>query len=302
MTEPLTRTELGPLPLYRRGKVRDTFDLGDRLLVVATDRLSAFDIVLPTPLPGKGAVLTRLSRCWFEWSRPLVPNHFESMDIDSLPLSNRERAAIRGRSMIVKKARRIDVECVVRGYLAGSAWQEYRRSGTVGGEQVRAGLRQGDELPEPLFTPAIKHDHGHDENISRGELRGRIGAQLASGLEERSVRLYRAAANAARGTGLLLADTKFEFGHVGDELIVIDELLTPDSSRFWDAASYQSGTEPSAFDKQLVRDWLEDSGWNKAPPGPELPAALVHQTMARYREVEERIMRATSEGSLDAET
>ena len=293
MTDIVTRVDLTAIPLYRRGKVRDIFDLGDRLLIVATDRLSAFDVVLPTPLPGKGRVLTGLSHRWFDWSRTLVPNHLLPTDLDSLPISEHERAVLAGRSSLVRKARRIDVECVVRGFLAGSAWQEYRRTGTIGAEEAPTGLRKADRLPLPVFTPALKRDDGHDVNISRAELRSLLGVTMAEALESTSLRLYQAAADAALQADLLVADTKFEFGMVDDDLILIDELLTPDSSRYWDAARYVPGTEPPAYDKQIVRDWLEASGWDKRPPGPDLPWPIVEETMARYRDVEERITKIT---------
>ncbi len=292
----VTKVELAALPLFRRGKVRDTFDLGDRLLIVATDRISAFDVVLPTPLPGKGMILTSIARRWLQWSRALVPNHLLDNDVglSSLPLTDSECAVLAGRSMLVRKAQRIDIECVVRGFVMGSAWTEYLRAGTIGGESAPSNLEKGSELPEPRFTPAIKNDDGHDENISRALLRDRIGTTLAVTLESSSHLLFAAAAQAAKRSGLILVDTKFEFGFVGDELVVIDELLTPDSSRFWDAAQLERGGEPASFDKQIVRDWLEASGWTKRPPGPLLPRSVVDETLARYREVEARILAGTT--------
>lgn len=292
MSRTITEVELSSIPLFVRGKVRHSFDLGDQLLIVATDRISAFDVILPTAVPEKGAVLTRLSARWFEWSRPLLANHYLSMDLSSLPLHEEERQLVAGRSMLVRKATRIDIECVVRGYLAGSAWEEYRAGGTIHAEPAPPGLAKGACLPQPRFTPAVKNDHGHDQNISRAELHPLIGAPLASALEQKSLALFDAATLLAQHAGLILADTKFEFGFIDGDIVLIDELLTPDSSRFWDATSYQAGTEPSAFDKQIVRDWLLASGWNKQPPGPRLPDRITDQTSARYLEVERRIQAA----------
>jgi phosphoribosylaminoimidazole-succinocarboxamide synthase len=292
MAEALIELELDSLPLFWRGKVRHSFDLDDHLLLVATDRISAFDVILPTPIPGKGRLLNRLSMLWFGWAKRFAPNHFVTTDLSTLRLSKDERAKIEGRSMIVRKATRIDIECVVRGYLAGSAWEEYRSAGTIHTEPAPPGLVKGDRLPTPRFTPALKNDSGHDENISRSELCRRVGAELATELEERSMTLYRAGASVAFDAGFLLADTKFEFGFIDNAVSVIDEMLTPDSSRFWDAAEYQPGREPPAYDKQVVRDWLTRSGWDRQPPGPPLPDAVMDETLFRYQEVERRI-RAT---------
>lgn len=278
------------IPLFRRGKVRDCYDLGEHLLFIASDRVSAFDVILPTPIPGKGVVLTQLSRFWFEQTRGLVPNHFVTDDLDQVPsIDPDDRSSLQGRAMVVRKAERIDVECVVRGYLAGSAWQEYRSLGSVAGEKLDGGLRYGDRLPAPLFTPALKNDDGHDVNVSVGDLRQSIGTALTARIEEASRDLYGAATAAAELGGIIIADTKFEFGMVDDELLLIDEALTPDSSRFWDARRYQPGGEIPSFDKQFVRDWLERSGWNKEPPAPELPSDVVEGTKARYQEAYERM-------------
>jgi phosphoribosylaminoimidazole-succinocarboxamide synthase len=286
----LVRTEIPGVPLFRRGKVRDTFDLGDSLLMVASDRISAFDVVLPTPIPGKGAILTQLSRFWFEQTDGLVPNHLITADPNAFPAELRQIGQeLAGRAMVVRKAERIDVECVVRGYLAGSAWAEYQRLGTMAGEPLPSGLRQADRLPAPLFTPAIKNDDGHDVNISRGEMAEVVGADLAARLEEASRDLYGLAAEYALQRGIILADTKFEFGFVDGELTLIDEALTPDSSRFWDAATYLPGRDQPSFDKQPVRDWLQDSGWNKEPPGPELPPDVIVGTAERYHEAFKRL-------------
>jgi phosphoribosylaminoimidazole-succinocarboxamide synthase len=298
VSDAVRSVELPDIPVFRRGKVRDTFDLGDHLLMVATDRISAFDVVLPTPIPGKGIVLTQLSTFWFELTSGLIPNHLLSSDpfashlMDGADLAEALAAAgesLRERSMLVRKAERIDVECVVRGYLAGSAWAEYRASGAVAGEPLPAGLLQADRLPAPLFTPAIKNDAGHDVNVSPRELAELVGEGLARRIEEISRDLYNVAADYALERGVILADTKFELGWVDGELTLIDEALTPDSSRFWDAATYAPGGDPPSFDKQYVRDWLTRSGWNKEPPGPELPPDVVAGTAARYLEAFERL-------------
>lgn len=280
------------LPLYCRGKVRDVYDLGQYLLVVATDRVSAFDVVLPTPVPDRGKVLTQLSAFWFERTRPLVPNHLVTTDLNAIAqaagLHPQQAGWLRGRSMLVRRARRVDFECVVRGYLAGSAWKEYQKTGTVCGVRLPAGLEQGARLPQPLFTPATKSATGHDENVSFEAMAAAVGRELAGRLRETSVRLYTYMAEHVEGRGLLLADTKFEFGLVGDELLLIDEVGTPDSSRYWDREAYRRGQlEP--FDKQLLRDYLERVGWDKSPPAPELPGELVAELRARYLEAFRRI-------------
>ncbi len=280
------------LPLAVRGKVRDVYEVdAHTLLIVATDRLSAFDHVLPTPIPDKGRVLTRLSAFWFARTAHLVPNHLLSLDVNGLLLTSDPRLApLRGRAMVVRRARRIDVECVVRGYLAGSAWEEYRSTGTVGGARMPSGLTHGSPLPRPLFTPATKAAAGHDENIPRTRVEELLGAALARRLEEASITLYRYAHHHAAACGLVLADTKFEFGlGPGEALLLIDEALTPDSSRYWDAAAYRQGSL-KPFDKQFVRDYLTRIGWNREPPAPPLPPEVVAATTARYREVYRRLV------------
>lgn len=275
--------------LLHRGKVRDTYDLGDGLLLmVATDRISAFDVVLPTPVPEKGVVLAGLSAFWFRQTRHLVPNHLVAMADDrealggrSLPAMSRDVAR---RAMVVHRAERVDVECVARGYITGSAWSEYRRSGTVNGEPMPAGLQEGDRFPEPLFTPTTKAETGHDEPISRHDLPGVVGAELAGELERLTVAVYQWAHDYALSRGIILADTKVEFGTLDGQLILIDELLTPDSSRFWDGASYKPGQSQPNFDKQYVRDWLTAAGWDREPPAPELPADVVERSRERYFE------------------
>jgi phosphoribosylaminoimidazole-succinocarboxamide synthase len=285
----LLRSSLEGLPLVHRGKVRETYAVGeDRLLLVATDRLSAFDVVFDQPIPDKGRVLTRLSTWWFGRLGGLGPTHFLAADGAALPAPART-PQLDGRVMLVRRAERIDAECVVRGYLAGSGWAEYRRSGAVGGHPLPGGLREADRLPEPIFTPSTKAEVGHDENITRAQLADLVGADLAVVLEARSLALYRAGAERAAGVGLILADTKFEFGWIDGEVALIDEVLTPDSSRFWDAALYAPGASPPSFDKQYVRDFVEASGWNKEPPAPELPADVIAGTRDRYLTAFERL-------------
>ena len=277
------------LAVFRRGKVRDTFDLGDgTLLMVATDRISAFDVVLPTPIPDKGAILTQMSRWWFDRTDHIVPNHLRPDDPSSLP---------RGvpweewklRSMRVARGERIDIECVVRGYLAGSGWKEYRQHRTLAGEPLPPGLQNSSKLPELRFTPAAKNDEGHDENISRAQLAGIVGAELAKRLEDVSLRLFDHATAECAKAGLILCDTKFEFGWVDGGLTLIDEVFTPDSSRFWEAATYREGVDQPSFDKQFVRDYLETLDWDKTPPGPELPAEVVRRTRDKYLEAARRL-------------
>ena len=277
------------LELLHRGKVRETYRVDDeRLLLVATDRLSAFDVVFDQPIPDKGRVLTRLSAWWFDRLASLGPSHFLSVAPDDLPDGART-PELAGRAMLVRRADRVDAECVVRGYLAGSGWAEYRRSGMVGGHRLPEGLREADRLPEPIFTPSTKAEVGHDENISRETLAEMVGAELARELEDRSIALYQAGARRAEEVGLILADTKFEFGHIDGRLALIDEVLTPDSSRFWDADRYEPGMSPPSFDKQFVRDFVADSGWNKEPPAPELPADVIAGTRDRYVAAYERL-------------
>jgi len=280
----ITETHLD-LPLFSRGKVRDTYQLdAERLLMVTTDRISAFDFVLPTGIPDRGRVLTQLSLFWFARTGDVVENHLLADSYDGLP------AELRGRAMVVKRAQRIDFECVVRGYLAGSAWAEYRKQGTMAGEALPAGLRESERLPEPIFTPATKADTGHDENITFDRLRSEAGEELAGRLRDASLRLYAEATAHAERQGLILADTKFEFGLIDDRLILIDEALTPDSSRYWDAASWEVGRTPESFDKQFVRDWLaNESGWDRESTPPALPEDVVEQTRQRYLIAFERL-------------
>jgi len=285
--EVMLQTNL-PLPLFGRGKVRDTYDLGDRLLMVATDRISAFDAIMPNGIPDKGRVLTLLSAFWFRRTREIIPNHLISIEMADLPESLGAAAeALAGRFMLVRKAKRLDFECVVRGYLAGSGWVDYQRTGAVCGVKLPTGLRQADELPEPIFTPATKAESGHDINISLDEMKNSVGEDLGQAIADVSIAIYRAAAALALDRGIIIADTKMEFGLLDDQLILIDELLTPDSSRFWAVGEYAPGGSPPSFDKQYVRDWLERSGWDKQPPAPALPDEVVAGTTSRYREAYE---------------
>jgi phosphoribosylaminoimidazole-succinocarboxamide synthase len=280
---PVTTTDL-PLKVFARGKVRDTYELDDdRLLMVATDRISAFDRVLPNGIPDRGKVLTQLSIFWFSQTDFFQENHLVSGMVPDLPSELRDRREeLAGRFMIVRKAKRIDFECVVRGYLAGSAWKEYQESQTLAGETMPPGLRQSEKLVTPVFSPATKAETGHDENISFKQMKKEIGDELATKLKDASLELYRFAADLASRRGLILADTKFEFGTIDDELILIDEALTPDSSRLWEASTFVVGTSPDSYDKQFVRDWLTRSGWDKESDPPPLPDDVVAQTRERY--------------------
>jgi phosphoribosylaminoimidazole-succinocarboxamide synthase len=285
---PLLESHIAGWPC-RRGKVRDVYDLGDRLVIVASDRLSAFDWVLPTGIPDKGRVLTSMTLFWLSLLQ--VPNHLLSNDVAELPPAFGDQAdALRGRTMLVRKASVVPFECVVRGYLAGSGWKEYRRSGTVCGLALPVGLRECAKLPEPIFTPATKAESGHDENVSLERMAEAIGRPLAETLRTRSLNIYRRASAHAEAHGILLADTKFEWGQLADgSLLLIDEVLTPDSSRFWPRDAYEPGHNPPSFDKQFVRDWLEQSGWDKNSPPPPLPAEVVERTRRQYLEAHERL-------------
>jgi phosphoribosylaminoimidazole-succinocarboxamide synthase len=285
----LLRSEIHDLPLIHRGKVRETYEVdAERLLLVVTDRLSAFDVVFDQPIPDKGRVLTRLSAWWFRELAALGPTHFLTDDPAELPAAA-TGPELDGRVMLVRRAQRIDAECVVRGYLAGSGWAEYQRTGSVVGHRLPEGLREADRLPEPIFTPSTKAEVGHDENITREQLAGMVGAELAAELEERSLALYRAGAERAAEVGLILADTKFEFGWIDGRVALIDEVLTPDSSRFWDGERYEVGSSPVSFDKQYVRDFVSASGWNKEPPAPALPEDVIAGTRERYVTAYERL-------------
>jgi phosphoribosylaminoimidazole-succinocarboxamide synthase len=290
------RAEL-PLPLFIRGKVRDTYELGSHLLIIATDRISTFDVVLPNGIPDKGRVLNQLSAFWFEETRSLLPNHLVEVisDVDSLdsylPTANRFSypAYLARRSMIVKKATRIAIEWVIRGYLSGSAWAEYQQSGTISGIPMPKGMLESQELPEPLFTPTTKAETGHDKPITMDEVKEILGEALTEEMKERSLAVYNYAREHALERGIIIADTKMEFGLDNGKLILIDELLTPDSSRFWDAGLYKVGQSQPSYDKQPVRDWLVQSGWNKEPPAPILSSEVIEATSRRYRDAYEKL-------------
>jgi len=287
----LLTTNLGNLPLLGRGKVRDLYAVGDTLLLVATDRISAFDHVLATGIPGKGKILNQISLFWFQFLSDIVPNHLIATDIDQFPDSLQPyRDQLEGRSMLVKRATMFPVECVARGYLAGSGWKEYRSSGAVCGIALPGGLEDGSQLPEPLFTPATKSQDGaHDENIAYKAVVELLGADDAAELRRLTLTLYEHAAAHARSCGLILADTKFEFGRTPDGLVLADEVLTPDSSRFWEADGWKPGGAQPSFDKQFVRDYLESIRWNKQAPAPSLPQDVVEKTLAKYREAFRRL-------------
>ncbi len=279
----LKKIEIKEYPLLRSGKVREVFDLGDSLLFIATDRISAFDCILPTPIPDKGKVLTELSLFWFELLKDVVDNHLISADISEFPTSLQKYSEqLDGRAMIVKKAEVLPIECIVRGYLAGSGWKEYQQNGTVTGIKLSEGLVNSSELPEPIFTPSTKADSGHDENIPFSEMIEIIGEELAIQVRDASLTLYSTARDHAKSRGIILADTKFEFGITDGKLILIDEVLTPDSSRFWPLSSYNPGSSQSSFDKQFVRDYLSSLDWDKTPPAPELPETIVEKTKEKY--------------------
>jgi phosphoribosylaminoimidazole-succinocarboxamide synthase len=279
------QTSIPDLQLVKRGKVRDVYAVGDQhLLIVATDRISAFDCVLPTPIERKGAVLTALSRFWFEKLAHIVPNHLLTTDIDRMPeIIRRHSQQIAGRSMLVRPADVFPVECVVRGYLAGSGWKDYQRTGEVCSHRLPAGLREAEELPEPIFTPSTKAEQGHDENISETQVREILGEETTKFLRGTSLRLYGEARDYARGRGIIIADTKFEFGRdASGQIMLLDEALTPDSSRFWPCEDYQPGRSQPSFDKQFVRDYLETLNWDKRPPAPSIPSQVAEATTARY--------------------
>jgi phosphoribosylaminoimidazole-succinocarboxamide synthase len=286
---PLRNLDLRGIPKLRSGKVREVFDLGDTLLFVATDRLSAFDVILPDPIPQKGAVLNQISAFWFR-KFTFLKNHLLTDDIEQFPAQLAPfREQLRGRSMIVRKTKPLPVECVVRGYLAGSGWKEYQQSGSTSGVPLPKGLQLASQLPEPIFAPSTKSEAGHDENINWEKCCSMIGRDVAEQVRDLSLRVYQAGRDHAATRGIIVADTKFEFGMLGDELLLIDECLTPDSSRFWPADQYVVGKSPPSFDKQFVRDYLETLDWNKTSPGPKLPAGIIDKTAAKYREAFERL-------------
>jgi len=281
----ILETELPGVTLVGRGKVRDVYSVDERLVIVATDRISAFDYILATGIPDKGKVLTQLSIFWFDFLRELTPTHFLSADVDQYPAPLPEfRDQLEGRSMLVKRAEMVQIECVARGYISGSGWKEYRERGTVCGIKLPAGLKESDKLPEPIFTPATKAQSGHDENVSFEHVVSLIGEDLARRLRDLTLNIYHRGAQYAETKGIIIADTKFEFGFADGELVLGDEVLTPDSSRFWPAETYQPGGPQYSFDKQFVRDYLESIHWNKQPPAPALPAEVAAKTSEKYRQ------------------
>ncbi len=281
--QPLAKTDFTDIKLFKTGKVRDVYDLNDKLLVVSTDRISCFDVILPTCIPHKGEVLTQISLFWFDFTRDIVPNHFISAEVSQYPKELQKYSdVLRGRSMLVKKASALPVECVVRGYLSGSGWKEYQKSRSICGIKLPGGLRESDKLPEPIFTPSTKEDVGHDINVSQKYIEDQLGKGVTDKLKEISIALYKKASLYAESKGIIIADTKFEFGMYDKKMILIDEVLTPDSSRFWPKDQYKPGSGQPSFDKQFVRDYLETLTWDKTPPGPELPDEIVQKTSQKY--------------------
>ncbi len=291
MRTALYESNLSSLPRLGRGKVRDIYALADdKMLIITSDRLSAFDVILPDPIPDKGRVLTEMANFWFERLKHVVPNHLTGIDPESVVRGDEEKSQVRGRAIVVRRLKPLPIEAVVRGYLIGSGWKDYQKTGKVCGIALPAGLEQAQKLAEPIFTPATKAETGHDENISYAEVEKLIGAPLAARVREVSIRLYREASEYAATKGIIIADTKFEFGlDAAGELVLIDEVLTADSSRFWPADSYRVGISPPSFDKQYVRDYLETLDWDKTPPAPHLPADVVARTAAKYREAMQRL-------------
>lgn len=290
MTKTIGSTDFIKLPLFRKGKVRDVYDLGEKLMIVVSDRISAFDVVFPNLIPNKGKVLNKLSEFWFNYLNDIVPNHMITTNFKDLPGEVGEFAEeLDGRTMLVKKAEMIEIECVVRSYLAGSGLKDYKENGSICGIRLPSGLVEGDKLPEPIFTPAHKAHTGHDENISEDVMVQKIGKELTSRLKEISIELYRKASVRAEKAGIILADTKFEFGIIDGAVTLTDEVFTPDSSRFWHIEDYAPGGPQKSFDKQYIRDYLESIGWDKNPPAPELPEYVVKNTQLKYLEAYERI-------------
>jgi len=281
----ISSLKLDGLKFFKSGKVREVYDMGDKLLIISTDRISCFDVILPTPIPGKGEVLTQVSKFWFEFTKDIVGNHLISADVDNFPPElTSYKNVISGRSMLVKKAQPFPVECIVRGYLSGSGWKDYKRTGCICGIKLPAGLRQSDKLPEVIFTPSTKAEVGHDENVSQRYIENKIGKETADKIKKFSIEVYTKARDYAQERGIIIADTKFEFGISDGEIILIDEVLTPDSSRFWPMDEYSPGKAQPSFDKQFVRDYLETLDWDKTPPGPELPDEIVNKTKEKYQQ------------------
>jgi phosphoribosylaminoimidazole-succinocarboxamide synthase len=292
-TDVITDINLPNAQLFKTGKVRSVYALGDKLLIVASDRVSAFDSILPNGIPYKGSVLTNISKFWFDNTKDIIGNHLISIDVNDFPDELQQyRDVLENRSMLVKKTQLIEIECVVRGYLVGSGWKEYQESGSVCDIPLPKGLQLASPLPEPIFTPAFKARNGHDENISIDKMKALVGSELTDFLKEKSLQIYQRGKEVAEKKGIILADTKFEFGKVGDEVILIDEVLTPDSSRFWSKADYKVGVSPVSYDKQIVRDYLENSGWDKEPPAPELPQEIIQKASDKYLEIKDLLLNA----------
>jgi len=292
-SQAIRETKLEGIPLFFRGKVRDIYDLGEELLIVATDRISAFDVVLPTPIPDKGRILTQISLFWFNYLKDIVPNHLITGDVENFPSElSPHKEILRNRSMLVKKARRINIESVIRGYIVGSSWKDYQREGKICGIDLPQGLKESDRLPQPIFTPATKAQSGnHDINITEKQLIDNEGEEVSLFLKEKSLASYKKASDYALSKGIIIADTKFEFGILNDKIILIDEVLTPDSSRFWDKESYQPGKPQLSFDKQFVRDYLESLNWDKKPPAPQLPEEIVAKTREKYQQAYHKLVK-----------
>jgi len=279
----LSTVKLKEFKLFKKGKVRDVYDLNDKLLVISTDRISCFDVILPTCIPNKGAILTQLSAFWFEYTRGIIPNHLIATNVDAFPEGLKKyEDVLKDRSMLVKKAEPFPFECVVRGYLSGSGWKEYAENQTVCGIKLPKGIKESEKLAEPIFTPATKAEEGHDMNVSQEYMAKEIGKDITEQLKEISIALYNKAARFAEGCGIIIADTKFEFGKIDDEIILIDEVFTPDSSRFWPKDRYEPGKDQPSFDKQFVRDYLETLNWDKTPPAPRLPKRIIDKTTDKY--------------------
>lgn len=286
MINTMSTIELKGVPFFRRGKVREVYDLGDNLLIISTDRISCFDVILPTAIPDKGRLLTEISKFWFDYTQDIVANHLVSTDVNVYPKElEKYKTLLSGRSMLVKKAKPLPVECIVRGYLSGSGWKDYQKTGSICGIKLPKGLRESEKLPEVIFTPSTKADVGHDENVSQDYIERQIGKEITDKIKALSIAVYSKARDYADKRGIIIADTKFEFGIIDNKIILIDEVLTPDSSRFWPKDKYELGKAQPSFDKQFVRDYLETLEWDKTYPGPKLPDAIVNKTTEKYQQV-----------------